>query len=100
MKGLGLALLCYVTGWLYVKFLVEKKYVTSFADEMNSPWALGSLKTLEDGRILVRSEFVLLIGGMFWFTIYLICVALYWGGVVDVVTPFREWLFETGNTDV
>ena len=91
-KIFGIFVLFYITGWLYINLYCRKNYMTSIVEEMSKPFIIGDLRKMEDDRKLVRSDLVLLLGGLFWVFIFLLLTALYWAGIADLVTPLQEWL--------
>jgi hypothetical protein len=88
-----LAILIYFTGCFIVWVMGRRTYYTSIVDEFAKPQILGDLTRQEDGRTLVRSGAVCLIGVLPWLAMLLLCVVAYWAGLFDVITPLRFWLF-------
>ena len=88
-----IGIICYVTGNFVVRLLGGGKYVTSSVEDLLEPFATESTKRLPDGKVLVREDMVMFIGGMFWFFVFAICIVGFLTGWFDVIAPFRRWLF-------
>ena len=89
----GAAIVFYITGWLIVRVIGRGIYYTSVTDEFAKIQILGDLTKREDGRTLVRSGLVFFVGMLPWLFVFLLCVAAYWTGIFDFITPLRLWLF-------
>ena len=91
--GAFLYSICFATGKILIFVFGRGKYVTSIFDEIEEPFSFDDTKNLTDGKILIRGDLVVFVGGLFWFVILVSGAVGFWTGYFDLITPLRNWLF-------
>jgi hypothetical protein len=91
----GFTVVFYVTGRVLIEVFGGRKYLVSISEELSDPFYTEETKTLGSGQILVRADTVILLGIFFWFCAMIFALVGYWAGWFDVLSPIRNWLFES-----